>query len=62
MMDFYCRSEEPQNFCKICNKRVRSLQNHLANVHSGVVKVKENEVVKALCSYCGKRFKYESHY
>ncbi|XP_018564613.1 zinc finger protein 431-like [Anoplophora glabripennis] len=46
----------PQNFCETCNKRVRSLQKHIASVHSDSVDVKDNKILRALCPYCGKQF------
>ncbi|XP_063930139.1 zinc finger protein 883-like isoform X2 [Zophobas morio] len=49
------KSYQPQNFCKVCKKRVRSLEYHLAKFHaSNPLENKKSEGV--LCTRCGKKF------
>ncbi|KAH0809444.1 hypothetical protein GEV33_013346 [Tenebrio molitor] len=47
----------PQNFCKICKKRVRSLGDHFAKYHENS---NQDEIKKekdgVLCTLCGKKF------
>ncbi|KAJ8916060.1 hypothetical protein NQ315_010928 [Exocentrus adspersus] len=47
----------PQNYCKLCDRRVRKLENHLKKFHTPIDSNGGIEDVKALCSYCGKLFK-----
>ncbi|KAJ8956126.1 hypothetical protein NQ318_016581 [Aromia moschata] len=49
--------EDPQNFCKECNKRVRSLEKHNKRYHSNISGNNKEGSQELLCTYCGKQFK-----
>ncbi|KAJ8956118.1 hypothetical protein NQ318_016572, partial [Aromia moschata] len=53
-------SEESQNFCKNCNKRVKSLRQHIHKYHT-LTQLVEGPVVEDLrCEYCDRKYSFST--